>query len=333
MSITIKEGQYFCDELDTLSWDCRPRDIGFCESRMGLYEREYMNAFSAFLISFIAASSAINTNRISAAMKAIFTLVFLNGFFSFANHFTLQYGWSQLDEYTMVMAIGFGLQILYDDLLYRQFGKNRTSIGYRLTASVFTAIVYTFISILLVLGSIPPVRTIFSILFVGSIVLLLPGVAVNAWFFFGKKNRRTWGTRTSDQRKLDRTIGKYLIASMVASVGSGLVWLITESLCRAIPDTARAFGFWSHVVWHIGMGWGLVTVGQVILYNRAVNNGVRVKKCTGYESNFAISRILRRAFFTVFLVIEVDLPGKGKSIVVPVDDADEEFEDVSEASV
>lgn len=170
----------------------------FCERRLFPSQPEYINSISALYISFIGLRNilSIKNQGIGPITSTIYWCIFINGFSSFAYHWTGWYIYKLADEFSMIIPIYLGLiEVTY-------------SLNY---PPIIIGILTIYNFCLIILDTLIWFEPYFQIAFAAEILLLIP---------LYKKSIRL--------RRDNKLLG---LKGIIISSSSGLFWLLTEVNC------------------------------------------------------------------------------------------------------
>jgi len=263
---------------------------------------EPINCATAFFIMFIGAYGLINSKSIYYYEDLIiFSSIFFNGVASLLNHATLQIGWYNMDDLTMLLPSTLTASIHYYCLVmllnnnrfqkfyykifhaqeYNSEAKNILSIKKLI---MFCSMLYYYACI--TIASIPAYDNLFSILF-GALCVIL-WIPIVFFLIFLKKN----GNNTIDKKLYCYFLSGGLICTIV-----GIIWFATEVPCKNNTNLAKYFYF-THGIWHVGMSLGIYyLVTSIILLNYYLTGVDNVKFKTS-NSNKCL-----RIWYKIFPVI------------------------------
>ena len=268
----------------------------YCESiaKYGIFNESYnpntildkpiffepINCITSFFIMFIGLFGLINSKAIYYYEDLLlFSSIFFNGVSSLLNHATLQIGWYNMDNLTMllpsILAVAiyfYCLVILKNNNEFKNFHlyihKNRelnsiyiNFLTYK-KIIIFCCLLYYYICI--TIASIPNYDNIFSILFaVPMLILWIP-----IYYFLNFLKKRDYNINNN------KLYCYFLTGGLLCTI-VGIIWFITEIPCKRDPSIGE-YLFFVHGIWHIGMSLGIYyLVTSVILLNyylTGVNN-------------------------------------------------------------
>lgn len=233
---------------------------------------EPINSITALFIMFIGAYGLCNSKAIYYYEDLLlFSSIFFNGIASLFNHGTLQIGWYNMDNLTMLLPSILAVAIHYNclvillknhdfkrfHLLLHQNNEYDNEYTQFLTYKkiiIFCCMLYYYICI--TVASIPEYDIIFSILF--AIPMIILWIPISYFLYFLKE--RSYNVNNS------KLYCYFLFGGIICTV-VGIIWFATELPCKANPAIAK-YVFYTHGLWHIGMSIGIYyLVTSVILLN------------------------------------------------------------------
>jgi hypothetical protein len=194
----------------------------FCEGRI-LGIPEYLNSFSSLFISLVA-YAGLQTKNLNEDIKMIYFILFLNGFFSMGFHWTMYYGWKNLDQVTMIMCIWFGLKVTLNMCRFR--------------SNIPLYLLHLSNIIILVL-SVCEYDSFFRLSFTIESLLLIYVYNVLTYKLF-YKDYYGFGKR-----------------GLVISMAAGVFWGLTELFCNK-------YLIIGHSVWHLCISYGMHLLLQFV---------------------------------------------------------------------
>ena len=233
---------------------------------------EPINCITACFIMFIGAYGLFNSKAIYYYEDLIvFSSVFFNGVASLLNHATLQIGWYNMDDLTMLLPATLAVSIHYYCLVILLNNSRFKKFYYHLFHSkeysneaiyilkckkiiMFISMLYYYACI--TIASIPNYDSLFSILFGSSLLILW--IPIGFFLHYLKQ---------SEHKPPNKKLFTYFLSGGLICTISGIVWFSTEVPCQKNPALAKYF-FFTHGIWHIGMSMGIYyLLTSVILLN------------------------------------------------------------------
>jgi hypothetical protein len=255
------------------------RENGFCESIDGDLP-EIVNCVSSLFIIYIGFIGLFFNKNVNINYRLVYTMILINGFSSFAYHWTLHYGWKLFDEYSMLLGVYLATLLYYNNLLYILKRENHIK---ELSINIMCIISSIYLILGLVLNTI---SNLFTILFAIPLIFLL----FNIYYF-----RKVMYNHSSTFRDIDNVpilslcepinvplyapsfvssnlregenwkdyIFRILNKGVFCCIFSAIIWIITETLCYKFEILRYLQG---HAIWHIGMSYGMYLIIQHMIH-------------------------------------------------------------------
>jgi len=174
----------------------------------------------------------------------------LNAIGSFMYHWTGQVGWAHVDEYSMTVAAVLPAYTIFEEMSVFYGFKFRT---WSLTfAGWFMVLSFT-------IGALDLPGEITSVFFAVPIAFLVACCLL-----------ATFNTKYVENENVTDEEKRMLVGGVCTALGSTVVWVVTETLCPTVPAMRYVYG---HVIWHVGMPYGLYCVLMFISTTRANEAG------------------------------------------------------------
>lgn len=210
----------------------------FCE---GLFSGppEILSSMSSIHITALAIYGLSMSDFASPMIPTIFATLAVCGIGSFGFHWTLMWGWQQIDTIAMTLSLNLGF-ILMLHLMFRDMWL-RTIAPLILMACFFTMMSVSFMS-----------KNLYNLCFTIEILLLIPFILASRF-----RTHYHLVTITGDADRLICLEGKVfglIWRGMIIGLGSGVLWIFGETLCSQYPIlTYVPF----HAVWHFGIAYAM----------------------------------------------------------------------------
>ncbi len=233
---------------------------------------EPINCITACFIMFIGAYGLLNSKAIYYYEDLIvFSSIFFNGVASLLNHATLQIGWYNMDDLTMLLPATLAVSINYYCLVillnnirfkkfyyqlfhYKEYSNEAIFILRCKKIIMFCSMLYYYACI--TIASIPNYDDLFSLLFGSSLLILW--IPIGYFLYYLKKLEHT---------PPNKQLFTYFLSGGLICTIAGIIWFATEVPCQNNPKLAKYF-FFTHGIWHIGMSLGIYyLLTSVILFN------------------------------------------------------------------
>ena len=248
----------------------------FCEGKINGVP-EYFNSISALFIlcNGYRGLKRFHNKFVHSDVKTVYLFMILNGISSFFCHWTSNYLWRMVDQFTMIFAIWYGFSFIIKAIYIKNnikkstfkdleknsneyvFAKRRNELitnlinKNRKTGSDILLNLHIYNTIMIVISIFEEKPKIFAAMFgIESIFLI--------YFFFSIYDNV--GVKYYNGERIVVLIGIYSIFI------SAFIWIITEIFCNKYLILGHSF-------WHIGVSYG---VNNIIMYMNVYYNE---KKC------------------------------------------------------
>jgi hypothetical protein len=269
----------------------------FCEGRMWGYP-EYASAYSSIFLLIFGFLGLYRCPKQNLFGQLVFALMVVTGFGSFGYHWVGSDMWKYFDGNPMIIAGAMAALFTFDEVIrvytsrVHPYAAGEKDEHSSLLAPI-NAIFWSAFAVVALWMDVQPEFSSFSQL---SFQVPVAGTVLAVIF----ARFVTHKERLNDDWKI-LLYAKIGIALIVLSAG---IWIITEKNCETYPWLAYFHG---HLIWHLGMAWGVYLTLQFVLWFTAHRFGCRPYFMRGPWWN------------TIIPVVEYDL----NPVVMPVMDPSE----------
>jgi hypothetical protein len=207
-------------------------DHSFCEAAIYGGPPEYINSITSLFISFIGFFGISKNKHSNNDIYLLYGALFLNGFMSFAYHWTNYLGFGLLDRFTMILIAYPAVSSSIKELLFLY----PIELFYKKIILVIKQIYFTLLITFCALG--------YEELFNGLFGLFL--VTTLVFMHLVNNKRRTLSFQIYKTIRFG-LIGTYMI------IFAGILWIVVEKLCFKFPTMKYVQG---HAFWHIFVSLG-----------------------------------------------------------------------------
>lgn len=215
----------------------------FCEGLLS-GPPEILSSMSSICITALAIYGLHTSDFASSMIPTILAALAVCGIGSFGFHWTLTWGWQQIDTIAMTLSLNLGF-ILMIQLMFRDCAAHsrwlRIVSPLVLMGCFFAMMSVSFVS-----------KNLYNLCFTVEILLLIPFILVSRF-----KTHYYLVSITGDADRLTSLEGKVfglIWRGMIIGLGSGIMWIFGETLCsQYLILTYIPF----HAVWHFGIAYAM----------------------------------------------------------------------------
>lgn len=239
--------------------------MDFCEGIV-FGHPEYFSSFSSLFICFFGLLGLYNCPKQNLFGQLTFALTVVTGVGSFGYHWTGDLdGWRYFDGNPMYMAGAMAALFTVDEVIRVYTSKTDISspVAAERAASLTSvnAIFWSAFSVsALWMDTQPRFQAISQLTFAIPVTITVFAIVFARYVTHKKMLTDDW------------KILSYAKIGLALIVVSATTWVVTESYCEAYPWVAYLHG---HVIWHIGMSWGLYLALQFVVWFAAHRYGCR----------------------------------------------------------
>ena len=243
-------------------------DHGFCES-VGetLPFPEIFNSYSSMCMLIFGLIGLLLTLRYKRVydIRFICGLLVVNGVGSFYYHYTQQIGWAVVDELSMMLSVGLGLNSMYTMIINSldlpvstniySFQSIHNHITYK---GLLTIALASYVVFIYPLSMFEEMREWFPMIFTIPMMCLIPGSA----YIYMNHYRNTYVYKSCD-KSYENNGGDLLLNGLKWTLFASTVWGFTEPLCQEYTFIKY---FHTHVIWHIFISYGMFLLIMFLLH-------------------------------------------------------------------
>jgi len=159
---------------------------GFCES-IDVGAPEYANSISSIVLLFYGLAGLFISRNHNIMMRMASGMLATTGIGSIVYHWTLLYGWSNIDGIPMLIASYMGAYICIDCVLYKKtMMERKNKREYEIYSGILAFVLMLMLSFSIVLSTVKETKYLFTIFFL--IPELLIGLSIMTIRFWSHNN-------------------------------------------------------------------------------------------------------------------------------------------------
>ncbi len=228
----------------------------FCEAQVWGYP-EYANSISSIVFLYFGFLGLYRCPKQNLFGQLVFALMVVTGVGSFGYHWVGTGMWKYFDGNPMIIAGSMAALFTVDEIIrvYTTRVNPYAALKDYQRASLFAPINAIFWSafavIALWMDSQPGYESFSQLTFQVPVIVTVLAVVFARFVTHKQMLNDDW------------RILRYAKIGIVAIIGSAATWIITESYCESHPWVVY---FQGHLVWHVGMAWGVYLTLQFVVW-------------------------------------------------------------------
>ena len=228
----------------------------FCEARVWGYP-EYANSISSILFLYFGFLGLYRCPKQNLFGQLVFALMVVTGVGSFGYHWVGTGMWKYFDGNPMIIAGSMAALFTVDEIIrvyairVSPYAALKDSQRASLLAPINAIFWSAFAVIALWMDAQPGYESFSQLTFQVPVTVTVLAVVFARFVTHKEMLNDDW------------RILRYAKLGIVVIIGSAATWIITENNCEAYPWGAYIQG---HLVWHVGMAWGVYLTLQFVVW-------------------------------------------------------------------